>query len=76
MITVLLRFVAHAPLSEHAPLLEYSRTEVNHNICNIGAPAFSINSQNAFFLAISACAKKYDYTVCGYSQTCSTIVIS
>ena len=40
--TVLSRFWAHAPLSEHAPLLEYRRAEVNHNIYNIGAPACSI----------------------------------
>ena len=30
--TVLSRFLAHAPLSEHAPLLEYRRTEVNRYI--------------------------------------------
>ena len=47
-------------LSEHAPLLEYRPTEVNHNICNIGAPTFSINSQNAVF---QLCAKKRDNTV-------------
>ena len=34
--TVLLRFVAHAPLNDHAPLLEYRRKEVNRNIYNIG----------------------------------------
>ena len=44
--TILLRLLVHAPLSEHAPLLEYRRMEVNRNIYNIGAPAFSINSQN------------------------------
>ena len=48
--------------SEHAPQLKYRRTEVNSNIYNMGAPAFSINSQNAF-LAIGACPKKRDYTV-------------
>ena len=47
--TVLSHFLPHAPLSQHAPLLEYRRTEENHNIHNIGAPAFSINSQNVFF---------------------------
>ena len=47
--TILSRFLAHAPLSEHARLLEYSHTEVNWNIYNIGAPAFSINSQNTGF---------------------------
>ena len=45
--TVLLRFLAHAPLSKHAPLLKCRLTEVNCNIFNIGAPAFSVNSQNA-----------------------------
>ena len=30
--TVFSRFLAHAPLSEHAPQLEYRRTEVNCNI--------------------------------------------
>ena len=42
-VTVLLHFLAHAPL------LEYRHTEVNHNIYNIGAPTFSINSQNVAF---------------------------
>ena len=30
--TVLSRFLTHASLSEHAPLLEYRCTEVNRNI--------------------------------------------
>ena len=30
--TVLSRFLAHAPLSEHEPLLEYRSTEVDRNI--------------------------------------------
>ena len=47
--TVSSRFLAHTPLSEHAPLLEYRRMEVNRNIYNIGAPAFSVNSQNPAF---------------------------
>ena len=48
--TVLLHFLAHAPvMGEHAPLLKYRCMEVNRNIYNIGAPAFSIKSQNAFF---------------------------
>ena len=47
--TILLRFLAHVPLSELAPLLELRHTEVNCNIYNIGAPTFSINSQNAVF---------------------------
>ena len=49
--TVLSRLLAHVPISEHAPLLEYWRTEINHDIYiyNIGTPTFSINSQNAFF---------------------------
>ena len=47
--TVLSRFLAHVPLSEHAPLLKYRHTEVNCNTSNIGAPAFSINSQNVVF---------------------------
>ena len=47
--TVLVRFLAHASLSEHAPVLEYRHTEVNYNVhvYNIGTPAFSIISQNA-----------------------------
>ena len=49
--TILSHFVAHAPLSEHAPLLEYRRTEVYCNIYNTDTPAFSINSQNALFSA-------------------------
>ena len=61
---VLSCFVTHAPLSEHAALLKYRRTKVNCNIYNIGAPAFSINSRNVFFLAIGACDKKRDYSVC------------
>ena len=50
--------------SEHVPLLECRRTEVNRNIYNTGAPAFSVNSQSTYFSAIGACAKKRDYTVC------------
>ena len=48
-VTVLLHFLAHVPISEHAPLLEYRHTEVNRNIYNIGAPTFSINSQKVVF---------------------------
>ena len=48
-VTVLSHFLAHVPISEHAPLLEYRRTEVNCNIYNIGVPTFSINSQNVVF---------------------------
>ena len=33
---------------------------------NMGTSAFLINSQNAVFSAIGACAKKRDYTVCGF----------
>ena len=46
--------------SDHAPLLEYRSMEVNRNIYiyNIGAPAFSINSQNDFFFGC-----RRDYTV-------------
>ena len=44
MLAVLSRFLAHAPLSSHEPLLEYRRTEVNRNIYNIGTPAFLISS--------------------------------
>ena len=55
--------MSHAPISEHAPLLEHRYTEVNCNIYYIGAPAFSIISGVVFFLAIGACAKKRDYTV-------------
>ena len=48
-LTVLSRFLAHAPLSKHVLLLEYRHTEVNCNIYNIGAPTFSSISQNMFF---------------------------
>ena len=40
--TVLSLFMAHAPISEHAPVLLYRRKEVNCNIYNIDAPAFLI----------------------------------
>ena len=36
-------------VSEHAPLLEYRRTEVNRNMYDIGSRAFSINPQNALW---------------------------
>ena len=62
--TVLSRFVAHAPLIEHALLVEYRCTKVNRNINNIGASAFSIKSQNVgVFFTIGACTKKRDYRV-------------
>ena len=48
-VTVLSHFLAHVPISEHAPLLEYRCTEVNCNIYNIGVPTFLINSQNMVF---------------------------
>ena len=66
--TILVCFLAHAPLSEYAPLLEYRRMEVNCNIYNIGAPVFSIISQNVFFSATGACTKKHDYMVLEYFQ--------
>ena len=47
--TILSHFSAHATISEYVPLLEYTHTEVNCNVYNIGAPAFSIFSQKAFF---------------------------
>ena len=47
--TVSSSFLAHAPLSEHVPLLKYRRAEVNCNTYDIGTPTFSIISQNAFF---------------------------
>ena len=43
-VTVLSHFLAHTPL------LENKCTEGNYKIYNIGTPAFSIISQNAFFL--------------------------
>ena len=49
MSTVLSHFLAHAPVSEHASLLKYRHTEVNHNIYNLGAPAFPSISQKVFF---------------------------
>ena len=61
-VTVLSHFLVHVPISEHAPLLECRWTEVNRNIYNIGAPTFSINSQNVFF-ALGTCTKKHDNTV-------------
>ena len=47
----------------HAPLLEYRRMKVNCNIYNIGAPAFSINSQNTDFRLYAHVPKKRDNTV-------------
>ena len=47
--TVLLRFVTHAPLTEHAPLLKYCPTEVHRNLYDIGEPGFSTDSQNVGF---------------------------
>ena len=54
---------AFRPISERVPLLEYRYMEVNYNIYNIGAPTFSVISQNPFFFlsAIGTCTKKYDY---------------
>ena len=52
MVTILLRFLAHAPLSEHVPQLKYRRTEVNCNIYR--HPAFSINSQDAVWIGLMA----------------------
>ena len=48
-VTVLWHFWAHAPISEHAPLLEYRRTEVNCNIYNIAAPTFQSILKMCFF---------------------------
>ena len=63
--TISLRLLAHAPLNEHAPLLEYSRTEVNRNIYDIGTPAFSINSQNATFFGYRCMYQKArSYGIC------------
>ena len=56
--TVLSRFVAHASLSEHMPLLEYRCTEVYRNIHIIGAPAFSINSQKRVFFSYRRMCQK------------------
>ena len=50
------------PLSEHAPVLEYWRTAVNCNIYDIGAPTFSINSQNTFFGYRCMCQKVQLYS--------------
>ena len=47
--TALLHFLAHVPISESALLLEYRHMEVNCNIYNMGAPAFSIIPQNVVF---------------------------
>ena len=46
--TFLLRLLAHAPISDHEPLLQYKRPEVNCNMYNIGTNTFSIISQNTF----------------------------
>ena len=47
----------------HRPLLEYRHAEVNCNVYNTGAPAFSIALQKKSVLAIGVCANKHDYTV-------------
>ena len=47
--TVLARFLAHAPLCEHVPLLEYRHMEVNCIVYDIGILAFSNISQNMVF---------------------------
>ena len=53
-ITVLSHFLAHVLISEHAPLLEYRRTEVNYNI---GVPTASISSQNVVFRLLAQAPK-------------------
>ena len=57
--TILSRFLVHVSISELLPLFEYRHTEVNCDIYDIGAPAFSIISQSG----VGACTKKYDYTI-------------
>ena len=47
--TVLLCFLAHVPISEHAAIFKYRRTDVNCNIYNIGTIAFLIISQHVIF---------------------------
>ena len=44
--TILSCFLAHALITEHAPLLEHRRTGVNCNMYNTGAPTFSIISHD------------------------------
>ena len=41
--------LTHMPISEHVPLLEYRRTEVNCNIDIEDAPSFLIICQNLGF---------------------------
>ena len=69
--TLLSCFLAHAPLSEHAPLLEYigerKLTVIYIYIYNIGAPAFSINSQSTFFLLYAHAPK---IAIIWYTVTC------
>ena len=62
LLHTVLCFLAHAPISEHAPLLEYIGAR-KLTVYNIGAPTFLINSQNEGFSAIGACAKKRNNTV-------------
>ena len=63
VVTVLLHFWAHAPTSEHAPLLEYRRTEVNCNIYNIAAPTFQSILKTWFFGYMRSMHQKRDNTV-------------
>ena len=37
-------FLAHEPISKHAPQLKFKRTEVHCNIDDLGAPVLSIIS--------------------------------
>ena len=59
--TALLRFLAHAPISEHAPLLKYRHTEVNCNILYRRTSIFNYFSKSSFPVE-RKCAKKRDYT--------------
>ena len=53
----------HMPISEHVPLLEYRRTEVNCNI-DIERRTFIFNHLSEFgFSAIGACTIKHYYMV-------------
>ena len=55
---VLSRFSAHAPISEHAPVLKYRCTRVNGNKYNIGASEIFKKVSKHGFSALGACAKK------------------
>ena len=61
--TVLSRFLAHAPLSEHTPLLEYKRTCIFNSFSKCGIST------------IGTYAKKRNYTVFMFSALILSVVL-